>query len=126
MQERKKKGTEQKVPLTKSPDMRHHHRAALRFIQIILWMDVRSSRQCTLGPIVSQTSVWDHGTRGRPPINVPDKTSKQQLTEAYALLAEVGQLLEEYAPVWFSEDLHDRLQAALRDARSVNSDVQLL
>jgi hypothetical protein len=36
------------------------------------------------------------------------------LTEAYRLLAEVYQLLNEYAPVWYSADLHDRLQAALR------------
>ena len=33
---------------------------------------------------------------------------------AYPLLAEVYQLLNEFAPVWYSEDLHDRLQAALR------------
>jgi len=36
------------------------------------------------------------------------------LTEAYCLLAEVYQLLNEYAPVWYSADLCDRLQAALR------------
>jgi hypothetical protein len=36
------------------------------------------------------------------------------LTEAYRLLAEVYQLLNEYAPVWYSADLRDQLQAALR------------
>ena len=35
------------------------------------------------------------------------------LTEAYRLLAEVYQLLNEYAPVWYSADLRDQLQAAL-------------
>ena len=43
-----------------------------------------------------------------------DGANKQQLTEAYRLLAEVYQLLDEYAPVWYSADLRDRLQAALR------------
>ena len=41
-------------------------------------------------------------------------TSGQQLTEAYRLLAEVYQLLDQYAPVWYSANLSDRLQAALR------------
>jgi hypothetical protein len=36
------------------------------------------------------------------------------LTDAYRLLAEVYQLLNEYAPVWYSANLHDQLQAALR------------
>ena len=36
------------------------------------------------------------------------------LTEPYCLLAEVYQLLNEYAPAWYSEDLHYRLEAALR------------
>lgn len=43
-----------------------------------------------------------------------DGASEQQLTEAYGLLAEVYQLLDEYAPVWYPEDLRYRLQAALR------------
>ena len=56
-------------------------------------------------------------------INIPDcdggtsaneGASERQLTEAYPLLAEVGQLLEDYAPVWYSADLRDRLWAALR------------
>ena len=33
--------------------------------------------------------------------------------EAHRLLAEVYQLLNDYAPVWYSADLRDRLQAAL-------------
>jgi hypothetical protein len=33
---------------------------------------------------------------------------------AHRLLAEVYQLLNDYAPVWYSADLRDRLQAALR------------
>jgi hypothetical protein len=36
------------------------------------------------------------------------------LTDAYRLLAELYQLLNEYAPVWYSADLRDQLQAALR------------
>ena len=36
------------------------------------------------------------------------------LTNAYRLLAEVYQLLNEYAPVWYSADLRDQLQDALR------------
>ena len=43
-----------------------------------------------------------------------DGASERQLTEAHRLLAEVYQLLDEYAPVWYPEDLCDRLQAALR------------
>jgi len=37
-----------------------------------------------------------------------------RLTDAYRLLAEVYQLLNEYAPVWYREDLQYRLQATLR------------
>jgi hypothetical protein len=35
-------------------------------------------------------------------------------TEAYRLLAELYQLLNEYAPVWYSADLRDQLQTGLR------------
>jgi hypothetical protein len=38
---------------------------------------------------------------------------KQQLTEACRLLAEIDQLLDEYAPPWYSQGLRDRLRAAL-------------
>jgi len=44
---------------------------------------------------------------------IPD-FDRGTLTEAYLLLAEVYQLLNEYAPLWYPEDLHYRLQAALR------------
>ena len=43
-----------------------------------------------------------------------DGASERRLTEAYRLLAEVYQLLSEYSPLWYPEDLHYRLQAALR------------
>ena len=43
-----------------------------------------------------------------------DRASEQQLTEAYRLLGEVYQLLDEYAPVWYPADLRCRLQAALK------------
>ena len=36
------------------------------------------------------------------------------LSEPYRLLDEVYQLLSEYSPHWYPEDLHYRLQAALR------------
>ena len=39
------------------------------------------------------------------------------LTEAHRLLAEVYQLLNEYSPLWYPEDLHYRLQAALRSPK---------
>ena len=40
------------------------------------------------------------------------------LTDAHRLLARVYQLLNEYAPVWYSADSHDQLQAALRPPES--------
>jgi len=43
-----------------------------------------------------------------------DGASERLLTEACRLLAEVYQLLNEYSPLWYPEDLHYRLQAALR------------
>jgi hypothetical protein len=47
-------------------------------------------------------------------ISTIDGAGEQQLSEAYRLLAEVYQLLDEYAPVWYPLDLRYRLQAALR------------
>jgi len=47
-------------------------------------------------------------------ISTIDGASERQLTEACRLLAEVYQLLNEYSPLWYPEDLHYRLQAALR------------
>ena len=44
---------------------------------------------------------------------IPD-CGGEALTEAYRLLAEVYQLLNEYAPVWYSAALREQLQAALR------------
>jgi len=34
-------------------------------------------------------------------------------TEAVEVFAEMFALLDDYAPAWYSEDLHDRAQAAL-------------
>ena len=56
----------------------------------------------------SKIPNWDGGT------STIDGANEQQLTEAYRLLAEVYQLLDQYAPVWYSADLRDRLQTALR------------
>jgi hypothetical protein len=42
----------------------------------------------------------------------------ETLTDAYRLLARVYQLLNEYAPVWYSADLRDQLQAALSPPES--------
>jgi hypothetical protein len=39
--------------------------------------------------------------------------ANEQLTEAYRLLAEVYELLNDYAPSWYSEELSDRLRDAL-------------
>ena len=39
---------------------------------------------------------------------------------AVEALAELYELLEEYAPVWYSEDLHHRAEAALRILRDQN------
>jgi len=39
---------------------------------------------------------------------------------AVEALAELYELLEEYAPVWYSEDLHHRAEAALRVLRDSN------
>ena len=56
-------------------------------------------------------------------INIPDRDggtfaidgiNEQQLLEAYRLLAEISQLLEEYAPAWYSTDLRDQVQSALK------------
>jgi len=45
-----------------------------------------------------------------------DEAGKQQSNEAH-LLAEVRQLLEEYAPVWYSADLRDRITGWVETAR---------
>lgn len=37
-----------------------------------------------------------------------------QRSEAVAVFAEMFDLLEEYAPVWYSEEMHKRAEAALR------------
>jgi len=44
---------------------------------------------------------------------IPD-CGGEALTETYRLLAEVYQLLNEYAPVWYSTDLRNQLQTALK------------
>lgn len=41
-------------------------------------------------------------------------------SEAVKVFAKMFELLEEYAPAWYSEDLHDRAQAALRHLESLN------
>jgi len=46
----------------------------------------------------------------------------ETLTDAYRLLARVYQLMNEYAPVWYSADLRDQLQAALRPPESETAD----
>lgn len=40
---------------------------------------------------------------------------------AVETLAELYELLEEYAPMWYSEDLHHRAEAALRVLRDSNA-----
>lgn len=35
------------------------------------------------------------------------------LTEAVASFAELYELLEDYSPMWYSEEVHDRAQSAL-------------
>ncbi|HTP68487.1 MAG TPA: hypothetical protein VMJ35_06245 [Dongiaceae bacterium] len=43
------------------------------------------------------------------------QTIEQHMTqvEAAEVFAELFALLEDYAPAWYSEDLHDRAEAAL-------------
>jgi hypothetical protein len=36
-------------------------------------------------------------------------------TEPRAVLQEVFQLMEEYGPIWYTEDLHNRIQIALSE-----------
>jgi predicted transcriptional regulator of viral defense system len=50
-------------------------------------------------------------------ISTIDGAIERQLTEACRLLAEVYQLLNEYSPLWYPEDLHYRLEAALRSPK---------
>jgi hypothetical protein len=45
----------------------------------------------------------------------PSEPEVHALTD---LLSEVQDLLDEYAPAWYGEDLHNRIEAALRMARS--------
>lgn len=48
-------------------------------------------------------------------VTTPSESDVHSLTE---LLLEVQGLLEEYAPAWYSEDLHNRIEAALRPVRA--------
>jgi len=41
-------------------------------------------------------------------------------TEAVEIFAEMFSLIEDYAPAWYSEELHDRAEAALRVLRDMN------
>ena len=40
-------------------------------------------------------------------------TEPEQRPEARVVLAELFELLEDYAPTWYTEELHDRAVAAL-------------
>ena len=41
-------------------------------------------------------------------------------SNAAEVFAEMFELLEDYAPAWYSEDLHDRALAALRHLKRLN------
>ena len=41
-------------------------------------------------------------------------------SEAANVFEELFELLEEYAPVWYSEELHYRAEAALRHLKNLN------
>jgi len=41
-------------------------------------------------------------------------------SEAVYVFEELFELLEDYAPVWYSEELHYRAEAALRHLKSLN------
>ena len=45
----------------------------------------------------------------------PSESEVHALTD---LLSELHDLLDEYAPAWYSEDLHNRIEATLRSVRS--------
>ena len=54
--------------------------------------------------------------RKRATVRVLGETPKQPLRPAptpRAVLKELFDLLEEYAPTWYTEELHDRAKAAL-------------
>lgn len=42
----------------------------------------------------------------------------KQLSEAVGVFADMFELLEEYAPAWYSEEMHKRAEAALRHFES--------
>lgn len=50
-----------------------------------------------------------------------DAMVEQQLTqsEAVEVLAELYTLMEDYAPAWYPEELHDQAEAALRVLRDL-------
>ena len=42
-----------------------------------------------------------------------------KLSQAVETFAQMFELLEDYAPAWYSEDLHNRAEAALRHLRNL-------
>ena len=49
------------------------------------------------------------------------RRGSQQSNSTKQVLTELFTLLEEYAPVWYSEDLHNRVVASLGNANPVGS-----
>ena len=49
----------------------------------------------------------------KPARNSFKLTDARKSTDPKVVLKEVFQLLEEYGPMWYTEELHDRMKAAL-------------
>lgn len=54
-----------------------------------------------------------------PPQNTVSSFEKQQPVNPSEVLVELFELLEEYAPSWYTEEHHDRALSALRILRRV-------
>jgi hypothetical protein len=81
--------------------------------------------QVTRIPLEAWDWAWDdfvengegsvNSTRAEQPETVKDNvTFIDQHTRTKAVLQELYQLLEDYSPVWYTEEHHDRVAGALR------------
>jgi len=62
-----------------------------------------------------------HDTSFAITLNSPEVTPSSLHTDVLAVLSEVYQLLDDYAPAWYSEELHTKLTRMLQIERAAHA-----